>query len=142
MKKIILICVAAIALCAACYEEQETGVTYRGSWNRDHDAKLIFINDSIVKAEFWSNSFVGYFNDRMSGIYEITGDSLMIIQWKEIKVSNEVYTKVPKKKDTLCILDDTLRRNIGKPYVDWDAYGNKSIRQEHYDLILESDNYR
>lgn len=66
----------------------------------------------------------------------------MIIQWKEIKVSNEVYTKVPKKKDTLCILDDTLRRNIGKPYVDWDAYGNKSIRQEHYDLILESDNYR
>ncbi len=136
MKKIILLCAALLALFTSCNEGGKTGIFYRGGWDRCVNARLVFVNDSVVNGEFWSSDFVGHFNDKTSGHYQIE-DSIMIIQWKETKRTNSVYTKVPIT-DTLHICGDTLRRYYGRPYKNRDAYGNEFMSWEHYDLIPEN----
>ena len=107
MKKIMLICAALLALITSCNKGKESGIHYRGGWDRCVNARLVFANDSVVNGEFWSSDFVGHFNDKMSGRYQIEDDSVMIIQWEENKHTNSVYTKVPIT-DTLHICCDTL----------------------------------
>ena len=120
---------------AACHHDSASGTSYRGEWNELENVQLTIQNDSIVWAEIWSSEFVGHFNDRMSGLYTIKNDSLIVIQWKEVKKSNEVYTKVPSKNDTLYIIGDTLRKYVGELKQGGD--GNGYWYQEKYDLIQE-----
>lgn len=132
-----LLCAALLALIISCNERKEFGIHYRGGWDRCVNARLVFVNDSLVDGEFWSSDFVGHFNDKTSGHYQIEGDSIMIIQWKETKRINSVNTKV-SITDTLHISGDTLRRYYGRPYKNRDAYGNEFMCWEHYDLIPEN----
>ena len=136
MKKIMLLCAVLLGLFTSCHEGKESGISYRGGWDRCVNARLVLVYDSIIKGEFWSSDFVGHFNDKISGHYQIEDDSIMIIQWEEAKRTNSVYTKVPLT-DTLHICGDTLRRYYGQPYKNRDAYGNEFMSWEHYDLVPE-----
>lgn len=120
---------------AACHHDGASGTSYRGEWSDLQNVQLTIKNDSVVLARIWSSEFVGHFNDKMSGLYSIKNDSLMVIQWKEVKNSNGVYTKVPSKNDTLYIIGDTLRKYVGELYQGGD--GNSYWYQEKYDLIQE-----
>lgn len=137
MKKILLLCAVMVGLFTSCNEGNETGVFYRGGYDRCVNARLVFVNDSIVKGEFWSSDFVGHFNDKTSGHYQIVYDTVMIIQWEETKWKKSAYTKVPHT-DTLRICGDILRRYYGQPYKNRDAYGNEFMSWEHYDLVPEN----
>ena len=138
-KKLLTFCVIICFAIVACdYEyESESGISYSGQWKEIEKARLTLKSDSVVSAEIWSAEFVGYFNDRISGIYEIQSDSLMIIRWKDVKSSNDVYTEVPAQRDTFHIIGDTLRKYVGGMKEGWDAYGDKCFYQEKYSLIKE-----
>ncbi len=115
MKKIMLLCAAMIAL-AAMYSCRNKKVSaYNGIWGHYNKAEITLFDDSTAGIAIWSADFVGHFRDKMSGVFNIADDSVLIFHWTEIGKRNKVYNN-PPYIDTLFVRNDTLFNHSEKGY--------------------------
>ena len=115
MKKIMLLCAAMIALAAMNSCRNKKVSAYNGIWGHYNKAEITLFDDSTAGIAIWSADFVGHFRDKMSGVYSITNDSVLILQWDKTGKLNKVYCN-PPYIDTLVIRNDTLYNHSEKGY--------------------------
>ena len=115
MKKIMLLCAALFALAAITGCKGKNESSYKGIWGHYNKAEITLHDDSTAEIVIWSADFVGHFRDKMSGVYCITNDSVLIFQWDKTGTRNKFYCN-PPYIDTLVIRNDTLFNHTEKGY--------------------------
>mgnify|MGYP003299943702 CR=1 FL=1 len=115
MKKVFLLGAMACALVmmTACKNKNES--VYQGIWGFYNKAEITLYEDSLASIAIWSADFDGHFRDKMSGVFNIADDSVLIFHWTEIGKRNKVYNN-PPYIDTLFVRNDTLFNHSEKGY--------------------------